>query len=166
LRAILYLARHFDQDAPVLEAILPSNRHQIDQAYHMVQRINSKRIGVLGFSFKAGTDDLRESPMVELVERLIGKGYHLAVYDSNVSLANLQGANRAYIEKEIPHIASLMRDSIDEVLETSEVVIIGNAAPEFRQVVQQASPEHTIIDLVRIIDDVNHLDGHYHGIAW
>ncbi len=166
LKAILYHARHFDLDVPVLEAILPSNREQIDRAYQMVRKINSKRIGVLGFSFKAGTDDLRDSPMVELVERLIGKGYQLAVYDSNVSLANLQGSNKVYIEQEIPHIASLMKDSIEDVMETCEVIIIGNGAPEFRKVLRNTRPDQTVIDLVRIVDDHDEMKSHYEGISW
>jgi GDP-mannose 6-dehydrogenase len=166
LKAILYHSRHFDQDSPVLEAILPSNLRQIDKAYQMVSQTKSKRVGVLGFSFKAGTDDLRDSPMVELIERLIGKGYHLAVYDSNVSLANLYGANKAYIEQEIPHIASLMRDSIDAVLEDSEVIIIGNGAPEFSHIIGNVRPDQTIIDLVRIADNVNGSNGQYKGICW
>ncbi len=166
LKAILYHSRHFDQDSPVLEAILPSNLRQVDKAYQMVSQTKSKRVGVLGFSFKAGTDDLRDSPMVELIERLIGKGYHLAVYDSNVSLANLYGANKAYIEQEIPHIASLMRDSIDAVLEDSEVIIIGNGAPEFSHIIGNVRPDQTIIDLVRIADNVNGSNGQYKGICW
>lgn len=166
LRALLYHARHFDQDAPVLESILPSNRRQIERAYQLVRRTNCKRIGVLGFSFKAGTDDLRESPIVELVERLIGKGYDVAIYDSNVALAKLQGANRAYINQEIPHIASLMRKSIEDVLAASEVVLIGNAAPEFRQILEQIGPQQTVIDLVRIVEDPGQANGQYTGICW
>lgn len=166
LRALLYHARHLDEDAPVLESIMTSNRRQIDKAYQLVRRTERKRIGVLGFSFKAGTDDLRESPMVELVERLIGKGYQVAVYDRNVSLANLQGANRAYIEREIPHIASLMRSSIAEVLDVSDVIIIGNGAAEFRDVLQQTSPQQTVIDLVRIDGDGRQTNGLYEGICW
>lgn len=166
LRALLYHLRHLDQDAPVLQAILPSNKRQIDRAYQMVKRTQHKRVGVLGFSFKAGTDDLRESPVVELVERLIGKGYQVTVYDSNVSLANLQGANRAYIEREIPHIASLMCDSVEEVLEKSEVIIIGNGAEAFRHTPQMVKPEQTVIDLVRIIPDTTAENGHYQGLCW
>jgi GDP-mannose 6-dehydrogenase len=166
LRALLYHARHFDQDAPVLESIMRSNSRQIERAYQMVRRTGCRRIGVLGFSFKAGTDDLRESPVVELIERLIGKGYELAVYDRNVSLANLQGANRAYIEREIPHIASLMRPSPAEVLEVSDVVLIGNGSSEFRDVLRQTRPGQTIIDLVRITDSVEQTNGHYEGICW
>jgi len=166
LRALLYHARHYDTEVPVLRAILPSNRYQIDRAFQMVQQANSKRVGVLGFSFKPGTDDLRESPIVELVERLIGKGYHVAVYDKNVSLAKLYGANRAYIEQEIPHIASLMKDSIEDLLAESDVIIIGNSSPEFRQMLPHIRPEQTIIDLVRIVPEPNDTTTQYEGICW
>ncbi|MDX1521404.1 MAG: nucleotide sugar dehydrogenase, partial [Anaerolineae bacterium] len=166
LRAILYHCRHFDLQLPVMESILPSNRKQIDVAYQMVRQTGSKRIGILGFSFKAGTDDLRESPMVELIEYIIGKGYKVKVYDKNVSLANLQGANRAYIEQEIPHIASLMANSIDEVLSESEVIVIGNGAPEFRSILDKVADNQIIIDLVRISKEINNLDENYEGICW
>jgi len=117
-----------------------------------------------GFSFKAGTDDLRESPLVILIETLIGKGYQVKVYDRNVSLARLNGANRAYIEREIPHIATLMCNSIEEVLTESQVIVIGNKAPEFQ--VLQVRQDQVIIDLVRMLKDIDHLDGQYEGICW
>jgi GDP-mannose 6-dehydrogenase len=104
--------------------------------------------------------------MVELVERLIGKGYQVAVYDKNVSLANLQGANRAYIEQEIPHIASLMCDTIEDVLAVSEVIIIGNGAAEFRQALSLAKPEQIVIDLVRIAPNMDQVNAYYDGICW
>lgn len=167
LRAILYHCRHYDLHLPVLESILPSNQQQIDTAIKMIRDLGRKKIGVLGFSFKAGTDDLRESPMVELIEYLIGKGYQVQVYDKNVSLANLQGANRAYIEREIPHIASLMSTTIDDVLADSEVVIIGNRSAEFGEVLQKLQPQHHVIDLVRITNDDNELaSDQYTGICW
>jgi GDP-mannose 6-dehydrogenase len=166
LRALLYHCRHLDVHLPVLEAILPSNRRQIDLAYQMIKQTGSKRVGVLGFSFKAGTDDLRESPMVELIENLIGKGYDVRVYDHNVSLANLQGANRAYIEQEIPHIATLMSDSIEDIMENSEVVVIGNKGKGFEEAVYKVKDGQTIIDLVRIVDDPAALNGRYQGICW
>ena len=166
LRALLYHARHYDLAPPVLESIMKSNQQQIDIAYQMVRRTNCKRIGVLGFSFKAGTDDLRESPMVELVERMIGKGYQVAVYDKNVSLANLQGANRAYIEQEIPHIASLMCDSIEDVLAISDVIIIGYRTAEFQRALHLAKPEQIIIDLERNVTDAEHIQARYDGICW
>jgi GDP-mannose 6-dehydrogenase len=166
LRALLYHSRHYDLHLPVLEAILPSNSRQIDLAYQMVTRAGRKKVGVLGFSFKAGTDDLRESPMVELIERLIGKGYQVRVYDRNVSLANLQGANRAYIEQEIPHIASLMSDKLESVLESSEIIVIGNKSPEFETVFPRLKTNQVVIDLVRLNADHFSLNGNYQGICW
>ncbi len=166
LRALLYHARHYDLAPPVLESIMRSNQQQIDIAYQMVRRTKCKRIGVLGFSFKAGTDDLRESPMVELVERMIGKGYQVAVYDKNVSLANLQGANRAYIEQEIPHIASLMCNSIEDVLAVSDVIIVGYRTAEFQQALPKAKPEQIIIDLERNMVDTEQMQAQYDGICW
>lgn len=166
LRAILYYCRHYDISAPVLESILPSNKRQVDNAYQMVKTTGRKKVGVLGFSFKAGTDDLRESPMVELIERLIGKGYQVKVYDRNVSLANLYGANRAYIEKEIPHISSLMCENIEDIMSDSDVIIIGNRAPEFRQALKKTSEHQRVIDLVRILDSPNGMVARYEGIGW
>lgn len=166
LRALLYHSRHYDVHVPVLESILPSNERQIDLAYRMVRRTGLKRVAVLGFSFKAGTDDLRESPVVELIERLIGKGYDVRVYDRNISLANLHGANRAYIEREIPHIATLMAGSLDAVIDGSDVIIIGNGDPEFRAVPERARDGQVVIDLVRIIQHTASLDGRYEGIGW
>ncbi|HEX8097050.1 MAG TPA: UDP-glucose/GDP-mannose dehydrogenase family protein, partial [Pyrinomonadaceae bacterium] len=126
LRAMTYKARELDVEVPVLSAISQSNRQQIERAVEMVLRTGRRRVGVLGFSFKAGTDDLRESPMVTLIETLLGKGIQLAIYDRDVSLARLFGANKEYIEREIPHISQLMRESVAEVLESSDVLVIGN----------------------------------------
>jgi GDP-mannose 6-dehydrogenase len=166
LRALLYHGHHLDLSLPVLEAILPSNELQVRRGFELIKQTGRKKVGILGFSFKAGTDDLRESPLVELIETLIGKGYQVKVYDKNVSLARLHGANRAYIEREIPHIATLMCNFMEEVLAESEVIVIGNKAPEFRQVLQQVRQDQMVIDLVRISKDVNHLDTRYEGICW
>jgi len=166
LRALLYHCRHYDVYPPVLEAILPSNRRQIDVAFQMIRRTKCKKIGILGFSFKAGTDDLRESPMVELIERLIGKGYQVKVYDRNVSLANLQGANRVYIEQEITHIAILMTDSVEAILNDSEVLVVGNKAAEFGDILNQLQPQQVVIDLVRITEQIDQLKSQYQGICW
>jgi GDP-mannose 6-dehydrogenase len=166
LRALLYHGHRLDLSLPVLEAILPSNELQIKRGFELIKQTGSKKVGVLGFSFKAGTDDLRESPLVELIEMLIGKGYQVQVYDQNVSLARLHGANRAYIEREIPHIATLMCDSIEGVLAESEVIVIGNKAPEFRKVIQRIRRGQSVIDLVRITEDPDGSAAVYQGICW
>jgi GDP-mannose 6-dehydrogenase len=164
LRAITYKAKELDVEVPVLSAILPSNRLQIEKALDLVLRTGKKRIGVLGFSFKAGTDDLRESPMVSLIETLIGKGYQLAIYDRDVSLARLFGANKEYIEREIPHISQLMCATVDEVLASAEVIIIGNKAPEFREIENKLRDEQQVIDLVRLFEKTS--GDSYQGICW
>jgi GDP-mannose 6-dehydrogenase len=164
LRAINYKAKELDVDVPVLSAILPSNRLQIERAIEMVVRSGKKRVGVLGFSFKAGTDDLRESPIVTLIETLIGKGFELAIYDRHVSVAKLVGANKEYIEREIPHISKLMRSDIDGVLNDSDVVIIGNQGEEFRGVADRLRDGQQLIDLVRLYDRTS--NENYQGICW
>lgn len=166
LRAINYKAKQLDVEAPVLSSILPSNRLQIERAVNMVLETGKKRVGVLGFSFKAGTDDLRESPMVTLIETLIGKGLQLAIYDRDVSLAKLFGANKQYIEREIPHISQLMRSSIDEVLNDSEVLVIGNKAKEFHEIENKVRKDQIVIDLVRLFDKPIGEEGSYQGICW
>ena len=165
LRAINYKAKELDVEAPVLSAILPSNRLQIERAVEMVVRSGKKRVGVLGFSFKAGTDDLRESPVVTLIETLIGKGFELALYDRHVSVAKLVGANKEYIEREIPHISKLMRSSVEEVVNDSDVVIIGNQADEFRGVAERLRNDQQLIDLVRLLDRRTSNEN-YQGICW
>jgi GDP-mannose 6-dehydrogenase len=165
LRAINYKAKELDVDVPLLASLLRSNRLQIERAIEMVEGTGKKRIGILGFSFKAGTDDLRESPMVTLIERLIGKGMQLSIYDKDVSLARLFGANKEYIEREIPHISQLMRESIGEVVETSDVIVIGNKAQEFSDAQSLLAPGKVIIDLVRIFGNRTS-DETYRGICW
>jgi GDP-mannose 6-dehydrogenase len=165
LRALGYQARRADVDVPLLDAVMRSNQTQVDRALRIVTANGRTRVGVLGFSFKAGTDDLRESPLVELIERLIGKGYAVRVYDRNVSLATLVGANRAFIEREIPHIASLMADTIEEVVEQSDVLVIGNADPAFAAALDAVRPDQIVLDLVRIRTDGTLPPG-YVGISW
>jgi len=165
LRALLYKAKTLDVSLPILAAILPSNEQQIERGVRAVIEKGSKKVGVLGFSFKAGTDDLRESPVVELTERLIGKGFDLRIYDRNVNLARIHGANRDYILNHIPHISRLMVSSIEEVLDHSGTIIIGNAAPEFRDIPKRLDDRQTIIDFVRITDSRS-VSGVYEGICW
>jgi hypothetical protein len=135
---------------PVLSAIMPSNQHQIEKAIDMVANKGKRKVGILGFAFKAGTDDLRESPIVDVIERLIGKGYELKLYDKNVNLAALTGANRDYILNHIPHISRLMVGSMQEVMDFAETIVIGNGAEEFKPVPTSLKPGQSVVDLVRI----------------
>lgn len=165
LRALLYRAKTLDLTLPILSAILPSNEQQIDRAVRAVIEKGNRKVGILGFSFKAGTDDLRESPIVELTERLVGKGYELRIYDSNVRLAAIHGANRDYILNHIPHISRLMVSSIDEVLAHAQTIVIGNAAAEFRDVPARLADGQVLIDFVRVADSSSRR-GVYEGLCW
>ena len=149
LRALLYAARAADVSVPLLASVLPSNEGQVRRGVDAVLASRRQRIGVVGLSFKAGTDDLRESPMVALVETLIGKGCDVRILDRNVSMARLVGANRRYIEEEIPHIASLMCASAEALLAHAEVIVIGNACEDATEVLAAARPEHLTVDLSR-----------------
>jgi GDP-mannose 6-dehydrogenase len=166
VRALQYRAKEVDVELPVISSILPSNKLQIQQAFDQVMETGRKNIGLLGFSFKAGTDDLRESPIVILAEALLGKGCHLRIYDKNVSLARLVGSNKEYIEKQIPHLSSLLCNTIDEVLEGSEVVVVGNNAPEFPQALTRCRKDQIIIDLVRLPVYAGAIQADYRGICW
>jgi GDP-mannose 6-dehydrogenase len=165
VRAITYKAKLMDINVPLIASILPSNQEQIERGIRSVIDKGSKKIGVLGFSFKAGTDDLRESPMVELIERLLGKGYDIRLYDSNVRFAALHGANKEYILNHIPHISKLMVGSIDEVLDHAETIVIGNGSAEFKDVPRRLREKQQIVDLVRI-SEAKSVEGVYDGICW
>jgi len=149
LRAILYAARRNDVTLPLLSAIFPSNESQILGAVKAVLGARKRRVGVAGLSFKPGTDDLRESPMVTFVETLIGKGCDVRILDRNVSIARLVGANRRYIENEIPHISSLMCESPEALVAHADILVIGNASEEASQVLALADPGQEVIDLTR-----------------
>jgi GDP-mannose 6-dehydrogenase len=165
LRALLYKAKTLDVSVPILAAILPSNEQQIERGVRAVVERGSKKVGVLGFSFKAGTDDLRESPVVELTERLLGKGFDLRIYDSNVSMARIHGANRDYILNRVPHISRLMVSSIGEVMSHADTIVIGNAAPEFADVPGRLRGSQSVVDLVRI-NGSRSVAGVYEGLCW
>ena len=165
VRALTYCAKTLDLDLPVLTSILRSNERQVERAIEMVMNGPGRRVGVLGFSFKAGTDDLRESPIVTLVEHLIGKGYDLRLYDRNVSLARLTGANKAYIEEHVPHLARLMVETIDEIFDHADTIVVGNADPAFAGILNRVKPKQLVIDLVRMSTDRTSGDG-YQGICW
>ncbi|MDP2140739.1 MAG: nucleotide sugar dehydrogenase [Gammaproteobacteria bacterium] len=149
VKALLYAAHHLNVDMPVLNAIIPSNNGQIERAINSIVAAGAKRIGVVGLSFKADTDDLRESPMVRVVESLIGKGLTIRIVDTNVSIARLTGANRRYIEEEIPHISMLMCDSPEALIEHADVLVIGSDSADAVRVLALAKPTQTVIDLTR-----------------
>jgi GDP-mannose 6-dehydrogenase len=167
VRAMQYRAKEVDLDMPVIQSILSSNELQIKHAVDMVVETGKKKVGLLGFSFKAGTDDLRESPIVILAEALLGKGYALRIYDRNVSLARLVGANKEYINTQIPHLSSLLTESLDDVIDGSEVIVVGNGSPEFADALRKTRPDQTVIDLFRVKGiSREQVPGDYSGICW
>ena len=157
LRALSYQAKMHDLQVPILNSVLPSNEMQIARGVRLVMESGNSRIGILGFSFKAGTDDLRESPVIEVIERLIGKGYDLRIYDRSVNLAALVGANRDFILNRIPHISRLMVPTADEVLAHAQTVVIGNQDPEFSRINDKLREDQCLVDFVRITqpEDLN-----------
>lgn len=165
LRALAYQAKSRDLELPILGSILRSNEMQVERGLKMILAGGSVRVGVLGFSFKAGTDDLRESPIIEVIERLIGKGFDLRIYDRNVHLASLVGANRDFILNRIPHISKLMVETTDEVLSHAQTLVIGNNDPEFGEVLGRLREGQRVVDLVRITKERSG-NGKYEGICW
>jgi len=167
LRALLHKAKELDLEPPVLRSILVSNTSQVEQAYRMIKKTGKKKIAVLGLSFKPGTDDLRESPIAELIEILIGKGHQVAIYDREVSLARLHGSNRAYIEHTIPHISNLMKTSIESALDGAEVIVVAKKSPEFEDALTGSRNGHHVVDLVSILSGTGEEREHsYEGICW
>jgi len=165
VRTLTYRARTAGVDVPVLESILASNSSHFEEALGSIVALGPMRVGLLGLSFKAGTDDLRESPVVELAERLLGKGYDIRIYDRNVALGRLVGANREYILQTIPHISDLLLDRIDDVLDHAELLVVGNADPEFNRLAEKIRPDQHVFDLVGI-QSADFAEGAYSGIAW
>jgi GDP-mannose 6-dehydrogenase len=166
LRALAYRAKMHDLELPILSSILQSNEMQIARGMQSIIDKGHKRIGVLGFSFKAGTDDLRESPVIEVTERLLGKGYDLRIYDKNVNIASLVGANRDFILNRIPHISKLMVGDIDDVLDHAQTVVIGNKDPEFGNVPERLREDQVLVDFVRVTGGRRSEVGKYDGICW
>ena len=168
LRALNYKAKQLDIDVPLLGSILQANRIHIQRSLDLIYNYGRKPVGVIGLSFKPGTDDLRESPMVTLVETLIGRGYPVRVYDRNISLARLTGANKQFIEREIPHIASILTDQMEEVLAHSEIIVVGNRDEDARQAMARIRPDHVVIDLARIQRSRNgsSYPFAYQGLCW
>src|SRR3954452_12697359 len=168
VRALLHAARQRDVELPLLESVPESNQLQLRRGIELVLAQPGKRVCVLGLSFKAGTDDLRESPVVQLVETLVGKGYAVQIYDGNVNLARLLGTNREYIEAVVPHLADLMVDEAEQALDACDTVVIGNDSPEFAGLVADRDSQ-PVVDLVGLsLSDSQReaLGERYLGIAW
>jgi len=167
LRALVHTARRRDLDTPLLASVLPSNEAHIRRALDLVTGSGRRKVGIFGLSFKAGTDDLRESALVELAERLLGKGYQVKIYDSTVALSRLTGANRDYLAERLPHIERLLTDDIDQVFEHAEVCIAGSGEPAIASAMSKAGPDRLVVDLVRLPDAARRRDDPgYVGISW
>ncbi len=164
LRALVYRANQLDVNPPMLGSVLRSNKEQIGKAVELIASYGKRRIGLLGLSFKAETDDLRESPLVELAETLIGKGYALSIFDRNVDYARVHGANRDYINSKIPHVSSLLNSSLQAVIESSDVLVLGNRDRSFEAVLSGLAADKRAIDLVGFMQQPS--DARSEGICW
>jgi GDP-mannose 6-dehydrogenase len=162
----MYAGKHRDVETPVLQSVLDSNQKHVAKGIEMVERSGKKRIGVLGLSFKAGTDDVRESPVVPLVETLVGRGYQVCVFDETLIPANLVGSNKAFLDGELPHIEQLMRNSVEDVIAEAEVVVVTNGSKSFRDVLDKVNGEQKVIDLFGLANSNGCVAGKYEGICW
>jgi len=166
LRGLVYAARRADVSVPLLSHVLPSNEEHLRRAFELVTSSGRRRIGLFGLSFKPGTDDLRESPLVELAERLLGKGYDLRIYDDNVALSRLVGANREYIEGRLPHLGDLLSNSVDDVLAHAEVCVVGCQDPAVLKALEEPG-DRIVVDLVRLPDaETRRATDGYLGLGW
>lgn len=166
IRALLYRAKERDLECSLLKAILVSNQRHIQRGIDLVESSGHKKVGVLGLSFKRGTDDVRESPVVNLVERLTGKGYGVSIYDEKVELGRLAGTNKAFLEREIPHIASLMCSSLEELVQSADVLVVAHGGAAARRAISLIREDQTLIDLAGIVREDRDIRGVYEGICW
>jgi GDP-mannose 6-dehydrogenase len=165
VRALAYSAKQTDVDVPVLGSVLESNQRHIARAIEMVESAGNRRVGVIGLSFKSGTDDVRESPVVALIETLVGRGYAVSVYDELVDPSRLIGENKASLERELPHIASLMRDSLEVVVDDAETVVVAATGADVSRVLDELRPDQHVVDLVGVAGNGDSRAG-YDGICW
>jgi GDP-mannose 6-dehydrogenase len=167
LRALRYLTTHMDVDAPLISSVLESNAAHIRRVFEMIKSLGRRRVGLFGLAFKGGTDDLRESPLVELAETLIGKGFPVRIYDANVRESHLVGANRAFIEQHLPHLSGLLMDDLQQAIDYSEVCVIGNADPRIHHAVAASASGRVVVDLVRMMGAGEFATvGGYVGVCW
>jgi GDP-mannose 6-dehydrogenase len=166
VRALQASARHHSLDLPVVASILRSNDLHVEEAVHLIERFKRRRVGVLGLSFKAGTDDLRESPILRVIGTLVGKGYSVLLHDPNIDMERVLGANRRFVEDEVPYLPDRLRHELHPVIAQSEVVVVANRAREFRGVGALLQPGQILVDLVHAVDPASVVHGEYHGLAW
>jgi len=166
VRALNYRAKELDLNLPLFQSILPSNYEHLERAVGMVLATGKKKIGMLGLSFKAATDDLRESPQVELIKHLLGEGCTIRIWDDNVSLGRLLGSNREYIEHTIPHIGSLLENDLERILAHADVIIIGTRSISRDQLQPLLRPDHVVLDLVNLERERRPAAANYQGICW
>jgi len=166
VRALTYRAASLDVRAPLLDSLMRSNESQVQNAFELIEAHDKRKVALLGLSFKAGTDDLRESPLVELAERLIGKGYQLDIYDENVQYARVHGANKDYIESKIPHVSSLLNADFQKVIDNADIIVLGNRDEQFRALAQQAPAGKHVIDLVGFMSKPTCATSRTEGICW
>jgi GDP-mannose 6-dehydrogenase len=166
LKALVYMAKSADVEVPMLASIMPSNTAHIEHAIDQVLASGKRRVGMLGLSFKAGTDDLRESPLVIMAERFIGKGLQLSIYDPQVNVARLIGANRRFIEESIPHIASVMTSDVEQLVREADVLVVATRIPEVLAALQaHTRPDQLLLDVAALPDREAH-NAQYRGVCW
>ncbi len=166
LRALTAFASRMHVWTPLLSSVLESNAQQVATALKLIDKTRKKKIGVLGLTFKAGTDDIRESPIVKVVEALVGRGMQVKVHDENIDIGRMVGANREYLESYIPYLADILKPTMREVVEDSEVVVVATGSPAHREVVDYLRPDQIVIDLVRIVPNGRLPADRYIGICW
>ena len=164
VRALNYRANSLDVEAPLIGSLMRSNAAQVQKAFDIIASHESRKVALLGLSFKAGTDDLRESPQVELAEMLIGKGFDLSIYDRNVEYARVHGANKDYIESKIPHVSSLLNSDLDDVVAKADIIVLGNSDERFAKLAEHAPSGKRVIDLVGFMPHAS--NGVAEGICW
>ena len=165
LKGLQTLAHDLKIEVPVISSIDKTNNLQIQRAISFIQQSGAKKLGFLGLSFKAGTDDLRNSPAVTLIETMLGKGYGIKIYDTNVKLSYLTGTNKEYIDKYIPHLSNLMVDQIEDILENTDLIILNNNEPEYAQLLNNYSGNIKLLDMVKIkLSNLTNIN--YRGINW
>ena len=166
VKGFLTLAREKDVPIPALAGLLESNAAHIDRAYDMIARGGRRKVALFGLAFKPGTDDMRDSPLVTLAERLIGKGFELAIYDNFVKISRLLGKNKEFIEREIPHLDKLLQDSAELALSDAEIVVVGHADAQARQAIVQHAAGRRIVDLSGYAELREAAAASYEGICW